>query len=79
MTITIHRGTHEIGGTLIELQSGGSRILLDAGFSLIDAGNKPILPEIAGLYKEDAPAFDGIIISHARAPRPLRPAGRYSP
>jgi len=29
MNLTIHRGTHEIGGSCAELAAGGSRITLD--------------------------------------------------
>ena len=81
MNATIHRGTNEIGGTLIELNSGNSRILLDAGFPLFLNGNPiddktaklphgellklGVLPSIKGLYAWDSPNFDGIIISHA--------------
>ena len=36
MRITIHRGTHEIGGNCIEIQSGSSRIILDVGMPLFD-------------------------------------------
>lgn len=36
MKLTIHRGTNEIGGTCIELQSGKSRILLDFGMPLVN-------------------------------------------
>lgn len=35
-TCKIHRGTNEIGGTCIELQSGESRILLDFGMPLVN-------------------------------------------
>lgn len=81
MQITIYRGTKEIGGTLVELLSGDSRILIDAGYPLF-LNNQPIddsvasfsyekllelgvLPDIKGLYAWDAPAFDAVIISHA--------------
>ena len=81
MNITIHRGTHEIGGTLIELKSENSRILIDAGYPLF-LNNQPIgdevssysydkllelgvLPNIKGLYEWDTPAFDAVVISHA--------------
>lgn len=81
MKTTIYRGTHEIGGTLIALQSGMTKILIDAGFPLLLNG-KPIednlmklspaelitlgvLPLIEGLYKWDTPSFDAVIISHA--------------
>jgi ribonuclease J len=81
MRATIHRGSREIGGTLIELSAGESRILLDAGYPLF-LNDKPIaddvakksheelrelgvLPTIPGLYSWDKPGFDGILISHA--------------
>ena len=81
MRATIYRGTHEIGGTLIELQSVESRLLLDAGYPLFLNGNPiddsiaklpseqllelGVLPKIEGLYRWDKPSFSGIIISHA--------------
>ena len=34
MQITIHRGTHEIGGNCIEISTGVSRIILDVGMPL---------------------------------------------
>ena len=40
MQLTIHRGTNEIGGSCIELQSGNSRILLDFGMPLLNANGK---------------------------------------
>lgn len=40
MILTIHRGTNEIGGTCIEIQSSSSRILLDFGMPLVNkSGN----------------------------------------
>jgi len=41
MQITIHRGTHEIGGTLVEIKSENSRILVDAGYPLL-LHSKPV-------------------------------------
>jgi|LSQX01.3.fsa_nt_gb ribonuclease J len=41
MQIIIYRGTHEIGGTLVELKSKNSRILIDAGYPLF-LNKKPI-------------------------------------
>lgn len=81
MQITIYRGTHEIGGTLIELHSGKTKLMLDAGYPLFLDG-KPIddkisklaplellrlgvLPDIKGLYSWDKPSFDAVLISHA--------------
>ena len=81
MNITIYRGTNEIGGTLIELKTKNSRILLDAGYPLFLNGSSiddkvakmpydklldlGVLPKIGGLYQWDTPSFDAVIISHA--------------
>ena len=40
MKITPHRGTHQIGGTCIELQSGDTRIVVDIGIPLTDVSGK---------------------------------------
>lgn len=40
MNLIIHRGTHEIGGSCIELQSENSRILLDFGMPLLSIDGK---------------------------------------
>jgi ribonuclease J len=79
--LTIHRGTHEIGGTLIELKSANTRLLIDAGYPLFLNGvpiennvtklqtekllELGVLPAIKGLYQWDVPSFDAIVISHA--------------
>jgi len=40
MKITPHRGTHQIGGTCIELQSGDTRIVVDIGIPLTDVSGE---------------------------------------
>jgi ribonuclease J len=35
MHFAIHRGTHEIGGSCVELSSGNSRIVIDLGMPLM--------------------------------------------
>lgn len=64
MRIRIHRGTREIGGTCIELESGDSRILLDLGLPLnaSDLASTP-LPEVEGLAEGSASLL-AIILSH---------------
>lgn len=37
MHLTIHRGSHEIGGSCVELESDGSRIIIDLGIPLVHA------------------------------------------
>nr|WP_249142176.1 MBL fold metallo-hydrolase [Bradyrhizobium diazoefficiens] len=60
----IHRGTREIGGTCIELESEGARILLDLGLPLNakDLASTP-LPAVDGLSVPSASLL-GIVLSH---------------
>ena len=83
MQITIHRGTCEVGGTMIELKMRNTRILLDAGYPLFYHGEiineewvkKPyqellelgVIPKVEGLYRWDDPKFDAVLISHAHS------------
>ena len=82
MHLIIHRGTKEIGGSCVEVQSGGSRILIDFGMPLVDKNKdrfdsdsitgksveelkkEKVLPSIRGLYKNEQPELDGILVSH---------------
>jgi len=41
MKLIIHRGTKEIGGSCVELQSKGTRIIIDLGMPLVNAQNEP--------------------------------------
>lgn len=43
LELTIYRGSRQVGGTCIELKSGGSRILLDLGLPLNDKDHKDFL------------------------------------
>jgi len=45
MRITIHRGTHEIGGTCVELATAKSRILIDFGMPLVNTHQEPFDPK----------------------------------
>jgi ribonuclease J len=62
--VRIHRGTREIGGTCIELESAGSRIVLDLGLPLdaTDLASTP-LPDIDGL-RDDSASLLAIVLSH---------------
>jgi ribonuclease J len=64
MRARIHRGSHEIGGNCVEVESGGARIVLDLGRPL-DAGTDDDipLPPISGLDGND-PSLLGVLISH---------------
>ena len=43
MKLTIHRGTHEIGGSCLELSSnsGLTRVIIDIGLPLVNADGSP--------------------------------------
>ena len=60
----IHRGTQQIGGTCVELEADGARILLDLGLPLdADDLSDDLLPDVSGLRIED-PTLSAIVISH---------------
>jgi ribonuclease J len=40
MNITIHRGTHEIGGSCVEINCGESTIVIDIGMPLVNQGGE---------------------------------------
>lgn len=60
----VHRGTQQIGGTCIELEADGARLLLDLGLPL-DAGelSDDLLPEVSGIRTDD-PTLRAIVVSH---------------
>jgi len=83
--LTIHRGTHEIGGSCVELVSNSSqtRVILDFGMPLVNPDRSPfkwnehrnltqqelilngVLPTITGLYANESPIIDAVLLSHA--------------
>lgn len=64
MRARIHRGTQEIGGTVVELESDGQRLLLDCGLPLDAAPDAPVvLPQVPGLAAPDSSLL-GVALSH---------------
>jgi ribonuclease J len=60
----IHRGAREIGGSCVELECQGQRLVLDIGRPLDAAIDDDVpLPPIAGLDGSD-PSLLGVVISH---------------
>lgn len=69
MRLTVFRGTHQIGGSCVELKSGDTRIILDLGMPLYDRDGSHfgtaypsskgallesvMLPDVRGLYNWD--------------------------
>jgi len=65
MQVRIHRGAHEIGGSCVEVESNGSRIVLDVGKPLWAEWNEHVpLPLVAGLAEGSDPSLAGLLISH---------------
>ena len=61
MEINIIRGQNQIGGSIIEISSKSTKIILDIGSNLED--KEIVIPEIEGLFKGEA-KYDGVLISH---------------
>jgi ribonuclease J len=64
MRACIHRGTKEIGGTCVEVEAQGRRIVLDVGqpLDVADPDDVPLHP-VPGFDRLD-PSLLGVIISH---------------
>ncbi len=61
MEINIIRGQNQIGGSIIEISSKSTKIILDIGSNLED--KEIVAPEIDGLFKGET-KYDGVLISH---------------
>ena len=63
MKLCIHRGSKEIGGSCVELEQDGRRILLDLGLPLDVEFEDAALPAVSGLQELDEGLL-GIVLSH---------------
>ena len=61
MHITIHRGQNQIGGSVIEIATEKTKIILDAGMELDE--DTPHSLDIPGLFSGEV-GYDAILISH---------------
>jgi ribonuclease J len=62
--VCIHRGTKQIGGTCIELEQDGARLILDLGLPLdAEEATPDLLPPVDGIHSPD-PSLLGVILSH---------------
>jgi ribonuclease J len=65
MKVRILRGANEIGGSCVEVEAIGSRIVLDVGKPLwADWGETVPLPPVPGLADGADPTLAGVVISH---------------
>ena len=63
MRVCIHRGAHEIGGSCVEVEAAGQRIVLDVGLPLEVEADEALLPKVRGFREPDASLL-GVVISH---------------
>lgn len=64
MRFCIHRGSKQIGGSCVELESEGAHIVLDLGLPLdVEAPSGVFVPPIEGL-RSPVPSLLGIVLSH---------------
>ncbi len=70
-SITIHRGTQQIGGSCVELRYGNTRLIVDAGTELPgidDSGERsdemPPLLNVPGLFTDDGTVVKAVLLSH---------------
>ena len=64
MRVCIHRGSKQIGGSCVELENGGQRLLIDFGLPLdAEENSRKYLPKTSGLDGSD-PSLLGVLISH---------------
>jgi ribonuclease J len=60
----IHRGANEVGGSCIELEARGERLVLDLGRPLSAKRDEVVpLPDVSGLDRPD-PTLRAVVISH---------------
>ena len=68
MILTIHRGTHEIGGSCVEIRTDKAKILIDLGMPLdYDKHTTEEQTEIRHNDEEWCKGADAIFLSHAHA------------
>jgi ribonuclease J len=66
MQVRIHRGSKEIGGSCVEVEADGARLVLDVGKPLSAGWNDKVpLPAVPGLADADDPSLLGVLISHS--------------
>lgn len=67
VNITIHRGTHQIGGSCTEIECDGERVLLDLGSNLPGTGDGAISDQelLANLFQEKPKGYyQGVFFTH---------------
>lgn len=70
MLLAIHRGSHQIGGSCVEIATASTRIILDVGLPLDKLGQRSVGPQadplISAVFAK-SPPVSGVLLSHAHA------------
>jgi ribonuclease J len=65
MRVRIHRGSCEVGGSCVEVDAGGYRLVLDVGKPLSAGWDEHVpLPAVPGLAGGDDPSLLGLFVPH---------------
>jgi len=66
MRARILRGADQVGGSCVELESAGRRLVLDVGLPLGPLpAYRDLLPDVPGLWVRGDDALEGVVLSHA--------------
>ncbi|MGF7012318.1 Cft2 family RNA processing exonuclease [Lachnospiraceae bacterium PF1-21] len=63
LKVHVLRGSDQIGGSIIEVTTDKTKLILDLG-SELDEGITPIPPRIDGLFENETPKYNAVLISH---------------
>ncbi len=63
LRINIIRGQDQIGGSIIEISTENTRIIIDAGADPDEGKLRSSLPKVPGLFSGE-PAYDAVFVSH---------------
>ena len=63
LKINILRGQDQIGGSIIEVYTETTRVVLDAGANLGERKLRTLVPHVPGLFEGEA-AYDAVFVSH---------------
>jgi ribonuclease J len=76
--VRIHRGARQVGGSCVEVEHAGERVVIDAGLPLeVGVSSSAVTPAIAGFATRDDSLL-GLVISHSHPDHCGLVAGRAS-
>jgi ribonuclease J len=66
MRVCIHRGAHAVGGSVVELEVDGRRLVLDVGLplNLAKVPMRDLLPDVPGLWGPGDSSLEAVLVTH---------------